>query len=73
LFLPSLPKQLFYSVPTFDQDAEQMNTIPLTDIAPEIFRKRLLIEGYFTVEITEEKLEAYFSDLTSELGLTPSL
>lgn len=46
-----------------------MNTIPLTDIAPKIFRKRLLIEGYFTVEITEEKLEAYFSDLTSELGL----
>jgi hypothetical protein len=46
-----------------------MNTTPLTDIAPDIFRKRLLIEGYFTVEITSQTLKAYFSGITSELGL----
>ena len=46
-----------------------MNTTPLTNIAPEIFRKRLLIEGYFGVEITSETLKQYFAHVTSELGL----
>lgn len=46
-----------------------MNTTPLTNIAPEIFRKRLLVEGYFGVEVTEESLRNYFSRITSELGL----
>ena len=38
-----------------------MNTVPLTTIAPDIFRKRLLIEGYFEADITEETLKSYFS------------
>lgn len=46
-----------------------MNTTPLTNIAPEIFRKRLLVEGYFGVEVTEDYLRNYFSRITSELGL----
>ncbi|MDQ5844160.1 MAG: hypothetical protein M3539_02565 [Acidobacteriota bacterium] len=46
-----------------------MNTTPLTNIAPEIFRKRLLVEGYFGNEVTEESLRGYFSRITSELGL----
>ena len=46
-----------------------MNTTPLTTIAPEIFRKRLLVEGYFETEVTEERLRGYFSRITSELGL----
>jgi S-adenosylmethionine decarboxylase len=46
-----------------------MNTTPLTNIAPEIFRKRLLVEGYFGVEVTEDSLRSYFSRITSELGL----
>ena len=46
-----------------------MNTTPLTDIAPEIFRKRLLVEGYFTVAVTEDILRDYFSRITSKLGL----
>lgn len=46
-----------------------MNTTPLTNIAPEIFRKRLLIEGYFSDEVTEDSLRRYFSRITSELGL----
>ena len=46
-----------------------MNTAPLTNIAPEIFRKRLLVEGYFKVEVTEDTLRGYFSRITSGLGL----
>ncbi len=46
-----------------------MNTIPLTNIAPEIFRKRLLVEGYFRVEVSEDSLRDYFSRITSGLGL----
>jgi S-adenosylmethionine/arginine decarboxylase-like enzyme len=46
-----------------------MNTTPLTNIAPEIFRKRLLIEGYFEIEVTTEVLKNYFSHITSELRL----
>ena len=46
-----------------------MNTTPLTSIAPEIFRKRLLVEGYFESEMSEENLRGYFSRITSELGL----
>jgi S-adenosylmethionine decarboxylase len=46
-----------------------MNTTPLTNIAPEIFRKRLLVEGYFKIEVTEDILRGYFSRITSGLGL----
>jgi len=46
-----------------------MNTTPLTNIAPEIFRKRLLVEGYFKVEVTEDSLRGYFSRITYGLGL----
>ena len=49
--------------------AGEMNTTPLTNIAPDIFRKRLLIEGYFESEVTAETLKAYFSRITVELGL----
>lgn len=46
-----------------------MNRTPLTTIAPDIFRKRLLIEGYFGIDVTAETLRAYFRDFTSALGL----
>ena len=46
-----------------------MNTTPLTDIAPDIFRKRLLFEGYFTIEVSAETLLRYFSHITTELEL----
>jgi hypothetical protein len=42
---------------------------PLTTIAPEIFRKRLIVEGYFRTEVTQESLRAYFADITGGLGL----
>ena len=46
-----------------------MNTTPLTNIAPEVFRKRLLVEGYFRTEVTAETVKDYFSRITSGLGL----
>lgn len=38
-------------------------------IAPEIFRQRLLIEGYFKIQVTRPTIEQYFETITSELGL----
>ncbi|MGH9391547.1 MAG: hypothetical protein ACRD1Z_18240 [Vicinamibacteria bacterium] len=46
-----------------------MNQTPLTTIAPDIFRKRLLIEGFYRREVTHEILEEYFEHVTRELGL----
>ena len=41
----------------------------LTKIAPHIYRKRLLIEGFFTTECTEKELTDFFPTLTSGLSL----
>ena len=46
-----------------------MNKTALTNIAPEIFRKRLLIEGYFRSDMGESVLLDYFQQITRELGL----
>ena len=46
-----------------------MNRAPLTTIAPEVFRKRLLIEGMFAIEVTEQTIHEYFTTITSGLGL----
>jgi hypothetical protein len=49
-----------------------MHRTALTSIAPEIFRKRLIVEGYFRTEVTQESLRAYFDDITGGLGLKTS-
>jgi hypothetical protein len=41
----------------------------MKDLAPDIFRQRLLIEGYYTREVTRASLEAFLSGLASHLGL----
>jgi len=46
-----------------------MHTTPLTNIAPEIFRKRLLFEGYFDIAVSADTVHKYFSHITAELGL----
>ena len=46
-----------------------MNRTPLTTIAPEVFRKRLLIEGTFGIAVTEDTVREYFTAVTSGLGL----
>lgn len=46
-----------------------MNRTALTRIAPEIFRKRLIVEGHFRVDVTGETLRAYFEHVTRGLDL----
>jgi hypothetical protein len=41
----------------------------MKNIAPDIFRKRLLIEGYYTIEVIEETIKNFFSYITAELSL----
>lgn len=48
-----------------------MNKTALTTIAPEIYRKRLIVEGFFTHDITHETIGDYFELLTTKLNLTP--
>jgi len=41
----------------------------MENIAPDIFRKRLLIEGYFTATVNEKTINDFFTFITSELKL----
>src|SRR5436190_5735519 len=41
----------------------------MEDLAPDILRQRLLIEGFFAVEVTEDVIRNYFDGLTSTLNL----
>ena len=41
----------------------------MTDLAPEVFRQRLLIEGRFGGEMTEARLRSYLLGLAAHLGL----
>jgi hypothetical protein len=46
-----------------------MNRTPLTTIAPDVFRKRLLVEGFFGRQVSEQVIRDYFGHLTLALGL----
>lgn len=46
-----------------------MHRTALTTIAPEIFRKRLLVEGFFDAVVDRDTLLRYFAHITGELGL----
>ncbi len=39
------------------------------DIAPDIFRQRLLIEGYYSIEIGRDEVAAFLTGLAAELSL----
>jgi len=41
----------------------------MQDLAPDIVRQRLLIEGYFTIDVDEGAIERYFDALTTALEL----
>jgi hypothetical protein len=41
----------------------------MNNIALDIFRKRLLIDGFYSIEITEQTIKEYFSFITDELSL----
>lgn len=41
----------------------------MKDIAPTVFRQRLLIEGFFTINVDKGIIERYFRDITAALKL----
>jgi len=41
----------------------------MKNIAPDIYRQRILIEAYYPVEITKESIEKYFADIIKHLCL----
>ncbi len=42
----------------------------MKNIAPQITRQRLLIEANYTIEVNEQTIKDYFSQLASKLALS---
>lgn len=60
------------TIDTFDQTAERMpgGATPFRDLAPEIHRQRLVIEGYPDAPITDRQIVAYLTALSGVTGMT---
>jgi len=43
----------------------------MRDIAPDIFRQRLLVEGFYSEEVARDTVVAFLTGLAAELGLHP--
>ncbi|MCI0381754.1 MAG: S-adenosylmethionine decarboxylase [Chlamydiae bacterium] len=41
----------------------------MKNLAPDIIRKRFLIEGYYEIEVDEQKIKEFFSHLCKKLNL----
>ncbi|HSS67149.1 MAG TPA: hypothetical protein VLK34_01270 [Nocardioidaceae bacterium] len=41
----------------------------MRDLAPDITRQRILIEGYFTIDVDEDVIRAFFEHITGTLAL----
>ncbi|MEM7103405.1 MAG: S-adenosylmethionine decarboxylase [Bacteroidota bacterium] len=41
----------------------------MKNLAPNIFRKRLMVEGYFSIDVDETTIRTFFSTLTGKLQL----
>ena len=41
----------------------------MKNIAPDIFRQRLIIEGYYRIEVSKGVIEKYLLELAAHLGL----
>lgn len=41
----------------------------MKDLAPDIVRKRFMIEGFYNIRVNEETINTYFESLCKELGL----
>jgi S-adenosylmethionine decarboxylase len=42
----------------------------MTKLAPDIFRQRILIEGYYSIEVDEQVIRDFFETVTNDLNLT---
>jgi S-adenosylmethionine decarboxylase len=52
-----------------EKEPVSTSTTSLKDLAPLVFRQRLLIEGYFHGEMTEERVRSYLLKLAEALDL----
>jgi hypothetical protein len=43
--------------------------VTMEDLAPDITRQRLLIEGSFTIDVDEDVIRAFFERITTEMQL----
>lgn len=43
----------------------------MKDLAPDIFRQRLIIEGYWTITVDDQVVRDYLTGLAAAVGLTP--
>ena len=41
----------------------------IKNLAPDIVRKRLLFEGFYTIDVTAKVIEKYFNTITKQLQL----
>jgi hypothetical protein len=41
----------------------------MRDLAPDITRQRILIEGFFTIDVDEDVIGSFFERISGELGL----
>jgi hypothetical protein len=39
------------------------------DLAPEVIRQRLLVEGYYTIDVDEQRVDDYLQGVAAHLGL----
>ena len=43
----------------------------MKNLKPEIYRQRLIVEGFYTVEVTEDFVRDFLKGLGEELGMRP--
>ena len=41
----------------------------MKDLAPNITRLRLMVEGFYKIDVDQSVIESYFNQITSELQL----
>jgi len=41
----------------------------MKNLAPDIFRQRLIIEGFYGIEVDRDSIGKYFKEITGSLGL----
>lgn len=54
-------------------DTPVLHASGMVDLAPEIYRQRLVVEGLVTEPITAAQIEAYLSELSTVLEMTTLL
>ena len=49
----------------------EIERVNMKNLAPDITRKRFIIEGFYTSTIDEKVIEAFFAQICSTLNLKP--